>query len=495
MDETTVHPGRAAVERLIGDSPAPLIEGRSRPGSEWFDVLAPATGDRLAQVSEATADAASAAVAAASGALPGWASMPAWERFEVLRRGVEALRDVVDDLAELISAETGKPLTEARGEAANTVRFFEWFSHETLRLPGEYWPEATRDRDAAVLREPVGVVAAITPWNFPAFMVACKVGAALAAGCTVVLKPAEQTPLTALAIAGVFHRAGLPAGVWNVVPAGRPERVGEVLLTAAEVACVSFTGSRAVGELMMRTAAGSVKRVLLELGGNSAAVVLADADLELSAAQLVRARFLNAGQACMAANRVYAVESVYDELVARLGEHTRALRVGDPRNGETNLGPLIDLAAVDRLEGQLAAAVAQGAEVLTGGRRLRENTASAFLEPALVAASGDAQPAVFDEELFGPALAVVRCRDEDEAVRLANATEYGLAGYVFTRDHRRAIAVSRRLVVGSVAVNCALISEPQLPFGGAKASGIGRERGRAGVEEFLEFKTVQIGAG
>lgn len=480
---TTTPPGRAAVERLVG----------SAPDGDCFDVFEPATGEHLARVTESSTADIETAIVAASDALPSWASMPCWQRFEVLRRCVNGLREVAGELAELICAETGKPLAEARGEAANTIRFFEWFSHETLRLHGEYWPGITGDRDAAVLREPVGVVAAITPWNFPAFLVACKVGAAIAAGCTVVHKPAEQTPLTALALAGVFERSGLPAGVWNVVTASRPEQVGDVLLDAPEIACVSFTGSRMVGEGIMRAAAGTIKRVLLELGGNSPAVVLADADLDLTAAQLVRARFLNAGQACMAANRVYAVEPVFDILVEKLREHTETLRVGNPREAGTNLGPLIDLAAVTRLEDQLAAAVDQGGKLVTGGRRSSENAVSAFLEPALIAAPGDAPPAVFREEIFGPALAVVGCRNEEDAIRLANATEYGLAGYVFTRDRQRALAVARRLVVGSVAVNRALISEPQLPFGGAKASGLGRERGRAGIEEFLELKTVHLG--
>ncbi|MFF0228379.1 aldehyde dehydrogenase family protein [Streptomyces sp. NPDC004629] len=483
---------RTVVEALVGRAPGPFVGGEYRARAERFEVRAPATGETLAAVGDADADDASAAVSAAAAALDAWSAMPAWRRYETLRAGVAELGAVAEDLAVLLSAETGKPLAEARGEVASTVRFFEWFGHETLRLTGEAWPDVAADRDALVLREPVGVVVAITPWNFPAFMVACKVGAALAAGCTVVLKPAEQTPLTALAIAAALHRGGLPAGVLNVLPAGDPRRVSDVLLHSAAVACVSFTGSRAVGEFIAREASSGIKRVLLELGGNAPAVVLEDADVGHAVEQVVRARFGNAGQTCVAANRVYVVDAVAEEFTSELVAATSRLRVGDPGDPDTDLGPLIDRAAVERVEEQIRTAVAQGARLLTGGGRIRETAESVFLRPAVLAASSGAQPAVFAEELFGPVLAVVRCPDAQTAVALANDTEYGLAGYVFSADQRRALAVARRLAVGSVGVNCALVSEPALPFGGVKASGIGRERGRAGVEEFLDTKTVQI---
>ncbi|MEU9889967.1 aldehyde dehydrogenase family protein [Sphaerisporangium sp. NPDC051011] len=485
-----------AVEAGAGENAAQelFIGGRTRPasGDRRFPVHDPATGEVLAHVADATGDDVAAAVSAAHAARESWSHTPAWQRYEVLRDGADALRRDVSAMAELISAETGKPVREALGEAHNTVRFFEWFSHETLRLPGEAWPEITPTRDAIVVAEPVGVVAAITPWNFPAFMVACKVGAALAAGCTVVLKPAEQTPLTALFIARALHAAGLPDGVLNVVPTSDPASAGQVFLHDARVDCISFTGSRAIGELLMREAAASIKRVLLELGGNSPVVVLDDADIAATASRLVQARYLNAGQACVAANRVYVVESVAEALLAELGMAVRALNVGDPRRDDTNLGPLIDLAAVERIETQIDRAVAQGAELTTGGGRLKENAVSAFVRPAVLTAQGGQEPAVFSEEIFGPVLAVVTCRDEAEAISLANDTEYGLAAYVFTGDADRGLRIARALRAGSVAVNGALTSEPQLPFGGMKASGLGRERGRAGVEEFLELKTIQL---
>lgn len=471
-----------------------FIGGRLRPaaGDRRFPVHDPATGEELARVADATTDDVVAAVSAADAAREGWARTPPWERYEVLRDAAVALRRDALTLAALITAETGKPLAEARGEAHNTARFFEWFAHETLRLPGSAWPEITSSRDAVVAAEPVGVVAAITPWNFPAFMVACKAAAALAAGCPVVLKPAEQTPLTALFIARTLHTAGLPEGVLNTVPTSDPAAAGAVFLHDARVDCVSFTGSRAIGELLMREAAASIKRVLLELGGNAPAVVLGDADIAATARSLVQARYLNAGQACMAANRVYVVEDVADALLAELATAVRALRVGDPRRDGTDIGPLIDLSAVRRIEGQLSQAVAQGGKLACGGERAMETAASAGIHPAILTARAGQEPEVFAEEIFGPVLAVVRCADEAEAVERANDTDYGLAAYVFTGDMGRARGVARALRAGSVAVNCALTSEPQLPFGGMKASGLGRERGRAGVEEFLELKTIQF---
>ncbi|GAA1006641.1 NAD-dependent succinate-semialdehyde dehydrogenase [Acrocarpospora pleiomorpha] len=482
------------VARLVGDSPGSWIDGTWVTSPDTFEVHDPATGAAICAVGDADAGQAAAAVASAAAALDGWSSATGWQRFEILSRATDLLGERVEAIGELISAETGKPLAEAVGEARNTVRFFEWFSHETLRLPGEAWADVAPGRDALVLHEPIGVVLAITPWNFPAFMVACKVGAALAAGCAVVLKPAPQTPLTALAIARCFEEAGLPSGVLNVVVAGDPQRVSDVLLDAPEVACVSLTGSRKVGELVLRKAASSIKRVLLELGGNAAAVVLPDADVVQTARDLIRARFLNSGQACMAANRVYVVESKAGDLVAELTAAVGQIVLGDPRDPATTMGPLIDHAAVGRIEAQVAEAVAGGATVVAGGARTAENEVSAFLAPTLLTAEGKSQPAVLGEEFFGPVLSVIRCADVDEAVRLANATEYGLAAYVFGGDQAAATAVARKLKAGSVGVNTPLVSEPALPFGGMRGSGLGRERGRLGVEEYLETKTVQMPA-
>jgi len=477
-----------------GLRPELLLDGAWRAAAATFAVGNPATGERIADVADAGLAEVDLAVAAAAAALPGWAATPGWQRYRVLADGARLLAERVEAIARVMSLETGKPIAESVGEMRNTVRFLEWYSHEAARLPGEYWPGVAPGRDAYVVKEPVGVVAAITPWNFPGFMVACKVGAALAAGCAVVLKPAEQTPLTALAIAAALHDAGLPAGVLGVLTTSDPATVGTALVTHPDVACVTFTGSTAVGERLLALAAPAIKRVLLELGGNAPVVVLDDAVLDDAVAQVVRARYLNAGQACVAANRVYVQRGIAEAFTERFVAAVRALRPGDPFEAGTDLGPLIELAAVERLERQVATATEQGARLATGGARLGENAVSAWLEPAVLVAEGRAQPAVLAEEFFGPVASVVVFDTEDEGVALANDTRYGLAAYVFAGTADRGLAVARRIRSGSVGVNGALVSEPALPFGGMGESGLGRERGRAGIEEFLETKTIQVAA-
>lgn len=481
----TTSPTRVPSRLLIGGEWRDAAEGAT------FPVWDPAAGEKLADVADASAADAEAAVDAAAAALEGWARTTASVRFDILQRAIGGLRHREEEIAHLIVRETGKPLREALGEIRNSLRFFDFFSHETLRLPGEYWPGIQADRDAYVTREAVGVVGAITPWNFPAFMVACKVGAALAAGCTVVLKPAEQTPLTALAIATAFVDAGLPPGVLSVLPTSRPAAVGDVLLQHPEVACITFTGSTAVGQRLLAGAAPGVKRVLLELGGNAPVVITEDADMDAVAEAVVRARFANAGQACVAANRVYVNQDVADRFLETFAARVGELNVGDPWAGATDIGPLIDLRAVETIEDQVARAVAGGAVLTRGGRRGRSTGTSAFLEPGILAVPG-AGSDVLREEFFGPVASVIVASGDDEAVALANDTPYGLSAYVFSGDAERARGIAARLRVGTVGVNCALVSDPALPFGGVRMSGIGRERGRAGVEEFLETKTIQV---
>lgn len=459
--------------------------------SESFPVREPATGELLAQVSDATGEDVQVAVELAATALPGWRGLTASARYEILQRAIGLLRDRQPALAEIVVRETGKPIAEARGEVANSLRFFDFFSHEALRLPGEYWPGVQDDRDAYVVHEPVGIVGAITPWNFPAFMVACKVGAALAAGCAVVLKPAEQTPLTALAIAEAFVDAGVPAGILSVLPTSDPAGVGQALLENPEVACLTFTGSTAVGQRLLAGAAPGVKRVLLELGGNAPVIIADDVDVDAVVGQVVRARYANAGQACVAANRVYVHQGVAERFLNRFTDAVKALRVGDPWDASTNIGPLIGRRAVETLEAQVAKAVAEGATLVTGGRRARDTPTSAYMEPGVLAAEGDI--GVFSEEFFGPVASVVVARDDDDAVRRANDSTYGLSAYVFTADEGRGRHIADQIRSGNVGVNCALTSDPALPFGGVRMSGIGRERGRAGVLEFLESKTIQVG--
>ncbi|MBW1640437.1 NAD-dependent succinate-semialdehyde dehydrogenase [Microbacterium resistens] len=476
--------GGARSRMLIGGEWVPAASGAT------FAVWDPATGDRLADVADAGSADVRAAIAAAGAARESWRDTVASDRYATLQRAVAILRDRQGRIADLIVGETGKPLAEARGEIANSLRFFDFFSHEALRLPGEYWPRVQEDRDAYVVHEPVGVVAAITPWNFPAFMVACKVGAALAAGCAVVLKPAEQTPLTALAIAEAFVDAGLPAGVLSVVPTSDPAAIGEVLLEHPEVACLTFTGSTAVGQRLLAGAAGGVKRMLLELGGNAPVIITDDVEVDAVVRHVVRARYANAGQACVAANRVYVHQGVADRFVERFTDAVRGLRVGDPWDAATDIGPLIDRRAVETLEDQIARALAGGASLVAGGRRVRDTATSAFLEPGVLTSEGGI--GVFSEEFFGPIASVVVVQDDDEAVRRANDTTYGLSAYVFSGDEGRGRLIADRVRSGNVGVNCALTSDPALPFGGVRMSGIGRERGRAGVLEFLESKTIQI---
>lgn len=458
-----------------------------------FSVIDPAHGTEIACVAEAGTEDVQLALRAARAALPEWCGMASWKRYRILRDAALMLEQDSEQLAVVLTAESGKPIAEARAEVRNTIRFLDWFSHETLRLPGQHWATILPDREMTVHAEPIGVVAAVTPWNFPGFLVACKIGAALAAGCTVILKPAEQTPLTALSIAKAFEMAGMPAGTLNVLPTSHPAVVGNALADAREVACISFTGSKEVGQRLLHKGAEGIKRVLLELGGNSPALVLEDADLDLAAKELVRARFGNSGQTCVAVNRVYAVRSVSEKLLERLCTLVHELRAEDPLLETCNLGPLIDMSAVERIEGQIEAAVAQGAQIRIGGKRIRKTDASAFIEPTVLVADAARQPAVLQEELFGPVMAVVVCKNEEEALSLANDAEYGLAGYIFAGDASHGDALARQLKVGTVGINRALVSEPQLPFGGMGGSGLGRERGRAGVEEFLETKTIQCG--
>jgi len=471
-----------------------LLDGqwRSADSAATFPVWDPAAGHRIADVADSGAADTLAAIESASVALDAWKRTAPASRYEILRRAVAHLRSRTDELAGLIVRETGKPIAEATGEILGSLRFFDFFSHETLRLPGEYWPGILADRDAYVSREPVGVVGAITPWNFPAFMVACKVGAALAAGCTVVLKPAEQTPLTALAIAESFVAAGLPDGVLSVLPTSRPAEVADVMLQHPAVACITFTGSTAVGQRLLEGAASGVKKVLLELGGNAPVLIAEDADTDAIVESVVRARYANAGQACVAANRIYVHENLADRFLDRFASRVGDLRVGDPWVAGTDLGPLIDTRAVETIEDQVARAITSGASLRIGGARVRDTSTSAFFAPGILTVDG-AGSDVLREEFFGPVATVIVTGSDDQAVALANDSPYGLSAYVFSRDATYGRALADRLHVGTVGVNCALVSDPALPFGGVRMSGIGRERGRAGVEEFLESKTIHVG--
>lgn len=461
-------------------------------GPEWirssdgrtFDVADVATGEVLATVPDLTNDDVAAAVSAASSALAGWRDTLADERADHLRRWAGELRARAEPAAALIVAEQGKPLAEARQEVKQSIDYLEWFAEEARRVAGFQPAPNARDRDVRVLQVPVGVVAAITPWNFPMGMIARKAGAAIAAGCTVVVKPAESTPLSALALADLAERSGLPAGVLNVVT-GDPERVGKVLLDDSVVRKLTFTGSTRTGKHLAGRAAATLKRVSLELGGNNPLLVFADADLDLAVDAIIRTKFRNAGQVCVTLNRVLAESSVVDALVERLVRRVERLQVGPGTDPATDVGPLIDPAAVARVSELVDDAVRGGAVVHTGGSARGER----YYAPTVLTSVGQ-DAAVCAEEVFGPVITVQPFNSEDEAIGLANDTPYGLAAYAFTRDRGRLHRLAHRLEVGMLGLNDGSVAGAAYPFGGTKESGYGREGSVLALEEFLEPRLV-----
>ncbi len=452
-------------------------------------VTNPATGAVLGTVPALDAAGATAAVAAARTAFPGWAARTAGERALLLRRWYELIVAHVDDLAMLMTAEQGKPLAEARGEVLYAASFVEWFAEEARRIYGDVIPGHQADKRILVLRQPVGVVAAITPWNFPAAMITRKVAPALAAGCTVVCKPASQTPYSALALAELGVRAGLPRGAFNVItgPAGP---IGGVLTRDPRVRKLSFTGSTEVGKRLMAECAGTLKKLSLELGGNAPFIVFDDADLDAAVAGAITSKYRNTGQTCVCANRLLVQSGVYETFATRLVAAVRTLRVGDGLAGETDQGPLIDVAALAKVEEHVADAVGKGAVVATGGRR--HALGGTFYEPTVLTGVTTAMQ-VAREETFGPVAPIFRFETEAEAIALANDTEFGLASYLYTRDLARSWRVSEALEYGIVGLNTGLISTAVAPFGGIKESGTGREGSKYGILDFTELKYICVG--
>jgi len=452
-------------------------------------VTNPATGRVLGHVPALGEEETRDAVAAAQAAFPAWAARAAKERAAILRRWFELIMVHRDDLARLMTAEQGKPLAEAQGEVAYAAGFIEWFGEEAKRAYGEVIPGHQADKRIVVLKQPVGVVAAVTPWNFPAAMITRKVGPALAAGCTVVLKPSELTPFSALALALLGDEAGLPAGVFNIVT-GPPAPIGAVLTTDPRVAKFTFTGSTAVGKMLAAACMGTVKRVSLELGGNAPFIVFDDADLDAAVEGAIASKFRNTGQTCVCANRLLVQAGVYDDFAARLTERVKALRVGDGLEGPTDQGPLINAAAVEKVERHIADAMAGGARILTGGARLAE--IGTLFQPTVLA---DVPVAALlnREETFGPVAGLVRFATEAEALAIANDTRAGLASYVFTRDLSRAWRMGEGLHYGMVGLNTGMISTEVAPFGGVKESGLGREGSHFGLDEYLDLKMMCIG--
>ena len=485
----TAERARLALKRPDLLREAAWIGGAWVTGQASIAVTNPATGRVLGCVPSLGAAEALDAVAAARAAFPAWAAKSAKERAAVLRRWFELIMAHRDDLARLMTAEQGKPLAEAQGEVAYAAGFIEWFGEEAKRAYGEVIPGHQADKRIVVLKQPVGVVAAVTPWNFPAAMITRKVGPALAAGCTVVLKPSELTPFSALALALLGEEAGLPAGVFNIVT-GPPAPIGEVMTTDPRVAKFTFTGSTPVGKMLAAACMSTVKRVSLELGGNAPFIVFDDADLDAAVEGAIASKFRNTGQTCVCANRLLVQAGVYDAFAARLTARVGALKVGDGLEGPTDQGPLINSAALEKVDRHVADALAGGARVLTGGARKGDQ--GTWFQPTVLA-DVPADALLNREETFGPLAGLVRFGTEAEALAIANDTRAGLASYVFTRDLNRAWRMGEGLQYGMVGLNTGLISTEVAPFGGVKESGLGREGSHFGLDEYLELKMMCIG--
>jgi len=465
---------------------AAYVDGRWIDGLEEIAVTSPATGQRLGRVPDLGAEAATRAVAAAQAAFEPWRRLSAKARGAILRRWRDLMLENVEDLARLMTAEQGKPLAEARGEVAYAASFLEWFSEEAKRVYGDVIPGHDAGKRLMVLKQPVGVVAAVTPWNFPAAMITRKVAPALAVGCTVVLKPSELTPFSALALAALAEEAGVPPGVFNVVT-GQAAPIGEVLTGDPRVRKFTFTGSTPVGKRLAARCMETVKRVSLELGGNAPFIVFDDADLDKAVEGAMASKFRNTGQTCVCANRLLVQSGVYEAFAQKLAARVEKLVVGDGLAGPTDQGPLINAAAAAKVARHVEDAVAGGAVVLTGGRALPG--AGFFYAPTVLTGVTETM-AMAQEETFGPVAGLIRFETEDEAISIANDTRAGLAAYLFTRDLDRSWRVGEALEYGMVGLNTGLISTEVAPFGGVKESGLGREGSRHGVDEFVELKLL-----
>jgi len=466
------------------------IAGQWRDGERRFAVTNPATGERLAEIPDLTGEQAREAVSAAAQAWPAWRGKTAKERATLLRGWFDLIMDHQEALARLMTLEQGKPLAESRGEVAYGAAFVEYYAEEAKRVAGETLPGHGADKRILVFREPIGVVAAITPWNFPLAMITRKCAPALAAGCTVVIKPAEATPLTALALAKLAEDAGFPAGVINVVTASRPAEIGEVLTTDPRVRKISFTGSTPVGKKLLAQCAGTVKKASMELGGNAPFIVFDDADLDAAVEGAVASKYRNSGQTCVCTNRLLVQAGVYDAFLEKLAARVALLEVGNGLEEGVVQGPLINAAAVDKVQSHIADALDKGGRLVCGGAP--HALGGTFFQPTIIADVTD-EMRVAREETFGPLAPVFRFDTEEEAIAMANATEFGLAAYFYARDYRRIWHVMEGLEYGMVAVNEGILSTELAPFGGVKESGLGREGSRHGLDEYTELKYVCVG--
>ena len=459
-------------------------------GDKRFAVTNPANGAVIAEVADLGAAEVTAAIDAAVPAQKEWAARTAKDRAMVLRKWYDLIMANADDLAMILTTEMGKPLAEARGEVAYGASFIDWFGEEARRVCGDVMESPIPDKRFLTFKQPIGVFGAITPWNFPIAMITRKVAPGIAAGCACVLKPAEQTPLSALALAELAHRAGLPAGVMNIVTGMDAPAMGSALCDDDRIRKMTFTGSTEVGRILMRQSADTLKKMSLELGGNAPLIVFDDADLDLAIAGAMASKYRNAGQTCVCANRLFVQDGIYDEFARRLTEASAAMKVGDGLEEGVEQGPIIDDQGLAKVERHVADAIAKGATVLTGGKR--HALGGTFYEPTvLTGMSSDMQ--MYGEETFGPVAGLFRFSTDDEAVAMANDTEFGLAAYIFTDSTSRLFRVSEALEYGMVSANTGIFSSEVGPFGGVKSSGLGREGSKYGIDEFLEIKFVCVG--
>jgi len=466
-----------------------LADGQWHSLGENFDVLNPATGETIASVAKAGKSETEQAIAAAQRAFPGWRSKTAKERAEILYRWYQLMIENKSWLGKLMTAEQGKPLKEAEGEVEYAASFIQWFAEQAKRVNGEIIPPAKPGSRIYATREPIGVVAAITPWNFPMAMLTRKLGPALAAGCTGIIKPANNTPLSAFALLALAKKAGVPDGVLNAV-AGDTQAISDAIMASKAVRKISFTGSTQVGKLLMRNAAETMKKVSMELGGNAPYIVFDDADIDAAVKGAIANKFRNAGQVCVSVNRFYIHSSVYDRFVNQLADEVKQLKVGNGVDDGVIVGPLIEKSALEKVEEHVKDAVAQGGRIVAGGAR--HPLGGNFWQPTVIADAHEGMK-LAKEETFGPVAACFRFDDEEEVIRRANDTEFGLAAYFYTQNLQRVFRVSAALESGMVGVNECAVSTELAPFGGVKESGLGREGSVLGLEEFLEVKALHLG--
>ena len=466
------------------------IDGKWVGGASSFEVRNPANNKTIAEVADLNVSDTVSVIHAAKQAQKTWAALTGKERAKVLRHWHDLIIENASDLARILTSEMGKPLKEAHAEILYGASFIEWFAEEAKRIYGEVIPGHTRDTRLLVLKQPVGVVGAITPWNFPNAMIARKVAPALAVGCTFIVRPSELTPLSALALAVLAERAGIPKGVFNVLPSSAPQAIGEELCRHPDVAKITFTGSTQVGKILMRQSSETIKKLSLELGGNAPFIVFDDTDIDAAVEGAMVAKYRNGGQTCVCANRIYVQSGVYDAFAEKLREKVSALTLGDGTNEQTEIGPMINDAAVQKIEAHITDAVSKGAEVITGGTR--SPLGETFFEPTVITGVTQ-QMIVAKNESFGPIAPLFRFDNEADVLRMANDSEFGLAAYFYTSNNARVWRVAEGLEVGMVGVNTGLISTEVAPFGGIKQSGRGREGSRHGCDDYLEIKYVCAG--